>query len=133
MTQALDFSANRKPTLPVTLRDAEGARRVRVTTPSLDLMEEIRANLPSLQALLEGASDESREAVFDLAARLISCNRDGLTVTGPELIDKYDLDEEDLTVFFSEYLDFIEGLAGAKNLRSRTTQTGAVRANTGTR
>ena len=133
MTQALDFSANRKPTLPVTLRDAEGARRVRVTTPTLDLMEEIRANLPALQALLEGVSDESREAVFDLAARLISCNRDGLTVTGPELIDKYDLDEEDLTVFFSEYLDFIEGLAGAKNLRSRTTQTGAVRANTGTR
>lgn len=133
MTQALDFSANRKPTLPVTLRDAEGARRVRVTTPTLDLMEEIRGNLPALQALLEGASDESREAVFDLAARLISCNRDGLTVTGPELIDKYDLDEEDLTVFFSEYLDFIEGLAGAKNLRSRTTQTGAVRANTGTR
>lgn len=133
MAEAIDFSTRRKPTLPIFLRDAAGERRVRVTTPTLDLMQEIRGNLPALQALLEGVSDESREAVFDLAARLISCNRDGLTVTGQELIDKYDLDEEDLTVFFSEYLDFIEGLAGAKNLRSRTTQTGAVRANTGTR
>lgn len=133
MAEAIDFSTGRKPTLPLILRDAAGERRVRVTTPTLDLMQEIRGNLPALQALLEGVSDESREAVFDLAARLISCNRDGLTVTGQELIDKYDLDEEDLTVFFSEYLDFIEGLAGAKNLRSRTTQTGAVRANTGTR
>lgn len=133
MADAIDFSTGRKPTLPIILHDATGDRRVRVTTPTLDLMEEIRSNLPALQELLEGASDESKEAVFDLAARLISCNRDGLVVTGPELLDKYDLDEDDLTVFFSGYLDFIEGLARAKNSPSRTTQTGAVRANTGTR
>lgn len=112
--KTLDFNQFRKPTLLVTLCDDQKTV-VRVTVPSLDLVEEMQARLPGLQAMLDGSSRESEEELYDIAARLISCNRDLLRITADELKTKYDMAKEDLIIFFGAYVDFITGIKNEKN------------------
>ena len=69
---------------------------------------------PAMHAGLE--SDETGiPVIYDLAARLISCNTQGLAVSADDLRDKYKLNLEALVVFYNVYLDFINEAASAKN------------------
>jgi superfamily II DNA or RNA helicase len=72
-------------------------------------------DLPELQSVLSGGDRESVELCYDLAARLINCNRSFITVTAEELRKKYGLDLEGLVVFYSAYADFIQEINSAKN------------------
>lgn len=108
----VDLSRHRQPSLSVVLSDTE---HIRVTVPTLELIRDLEANLPALSEVLTGENAEARKAIYDLAARLMSCNREGLTLTGEDLDYKYDLDEESLVVFYSAYIDFIDEIKKAKN------------------
>jgi hypothetical protein len=88
---------------------------LQVTPPTVDLQEELRANAGELHALLGGGNEEQRAAMWDLAARLMSCNRNWRKITPEDLRKKYKLVEDDLVVFFQEYVDFIQRIENAKN------------------
>lgn len=114
MANRLQFDRYRPPILPVELMD-EQHTVLHVTQPTVDLQEELRAHIGDLSALLEGNDDEKRKGLFDLAARLLSCNRNMRQVTPEQLSTEYGIDEEDLIVFFEAYAAFLKEIENAKN------------------
>lgn len=114
MANIIDFNEYRRPELIFVMKDR--ARTVlHVTTPTQQLVEELRANLKELQTTLTRQDEEASRLVYHLAAKLSNCNLDGRTFTGEELAKKYGLNMEDLAVFFTAYVDFIDEIEKAKN------------------
>jgi hypothetical protein len=110
----VDFNRHRPPFLEVSLFDKDETV-LQVTPPTVDLQEELRASAADFTALLNGGNEEHRKVLWDLAARLMSCNRNWLKITPADLRKKYKLVEEDLVVFFQEYVSFLNGIENAKN------------------
>ena len=114
MAKNLDFNSVQRPTLVLTMKDAEKTK-IRVSTPTEALIEEMQAVTAELGEVAKTGDGASIKAVFDLAARLICCNRDGIRVTAEQLRDDYNINLEDLVIFFSAYIDFVEEISRAKN------------------
>ena len=114
MPKIIDFNSYRRPELIIVMKDKKGTT-LHVTTPTEQLVEEFRANLMELQRALTGQDEEASRLVYHLAAKLINCNLDGVTTTGEELAKKYGLNLEDMTVFWTAYMEFIEEIQNAKN------------------
>ena len=110
----LNFNKYRPPILPVEMLDEAGTI-IHITPPTVALQEELRARMPELNSLLHGDADDVRAGFFDLAARLMSCNRNMRKITPEQLRDIFRLDEEDLVVFFHAYAEFVKGIENAKN------------------
>lgn len=115
----LDFNALNRPTLPMCMCD-EAKTVITVTTPSEILVEELEATLPELKRIVAGKDNEAVALCYDLAARLISCNHEGLQVTADDLRTKYWPAEKYanmlyLIAFFNAYLDYIAEINNAKN------------------
>ena len=58
---------------------------------------------------------EKIKRLYELAAELISCNADYITVTPEDLRDTYHVTFGDLVVIFAAYLDFVKEFNNAKN------------------
>lgn len=114
MAKTLDFNSIKRPSLTLVMQDEEKTR-IDVTVPTEGLVSELIAAAPELEAVVKNGDNESLRAVYDLAARLISCNRGGVVVTGDDLKEKYNLDLEAIVVFYGVYTDFINEIANAKN------------------
>lgn len=112
MNQTVNFNRHRPPILRVPL--AEDVV-LHVTPPTVNLQEELRARLPDLVALLSQDTEDTREVLFDLAARLMSCNRNSRKITAEDLRNIYELDEADLAVFFDDYAGYLTSIERAKN------------------
>jgi len=114
MADVLDFSKHRPPTLPVVFND-KAQTSISVTPPSVDLVEELIANADTLQQLLLQDDDSAVEQLYDLAARLMSCNRNLKKITPESLRKTYKIEEADLAEFFTAYTDYLHELKNAKN------------------
>lgn len=88
---------------------------IRVTVPTVDMVEEFKASLPELMTVLKGEGPETKKALYELAANLINCNLDAERVTVADLVNKYDWSVEDLTKFYLDYMAFIEAIEKEKN------------------
>ncbi len=108
------FNKYRPPILSIEMPDEEGTV-LHIVPPTVDLQEELRATAKDLNALLAGGEDDKRVALFDLAARLMSCNRNMLKITPESLRKTYRLDAEDLVGFYEAYVSFLTGIENAKN------------------
>ena len=113
MAKILDFNSYRRPTLLLRMKD-DAMTKLHVTTPTLDLVDEVRANLPEIQAALNSDATASR-AIYELAAKLLNCNMNGVTITAEELATTYEMNLEDMTIFFSAYMEFLGDIKNAKN------------------
>lgn len=114
MAKTLDFNLVSPPTLALVMRD-DARTEITVSTPSEMLVEELQEIAPELKKILDAGDTASVKAVYDLAAKLISCNRNGLQVTAEDLSGKYRLNLEAMIVFYNVYLDFINEMINAKN------------------
>lgn len=115
MSKTLDFNLVSKPKLSLVMQD-EAKTHIDVSLPTEGLMEELQAQLPTLEpALASGNNVEAIGLCYDLAARLINCNYSGVVVTAEELRSKYKLDFVMLLLFFNAYLDFVNEIQNAKN------------------
>ena len=114
MVKKLDFNSLQRPTLDVTMKDEEQTK-LRLICPRQGLIERLEAGLNDLQEVCEKRDGSSIKACYELAADLFSENDAGITVTGEELRGKYDLGLEELIVFFSAYMEFINEIKNAKN------------------
>lgn len=115
----LDFNALAGPVLELTMMD-EGKTSILVDVPTEGLIEKMEGMIPHLATLFDPDKPESIGAAYDLAARLISCNKLGLQVSAADLREKYwrthpVLNQLDLMAFFKAYLEFIEEIKNAKN------------------
>ena len=110
----LDFNSVQKPTLELVMKD-EAKTSISVSIPKVVTLEKLKSNLSNLTGMLKTENTESVQALFDLAAELISTNTEGKTVTGEELRTVYGLELEDLLAFYKAYLEFINEIKTAKN------------------
>ena len=114
MAKVLDFNTVERPVLELVMQDDERTH-IKVSTPTESLVEELAAIAPQLERVLQSNDAGSIEAIYDLAARLINCNRSFIKVTPEDLRGKYRMNFECLVIFFGAYVDFINEVTNAKN------------------
>ena len=113
MARVLDLNTVQESLLDITLRD-DARTVVHLDIPSEALINEMQNMGPSLKNLEKG-DKAAVEAIYDLAARLVSCNLDGFKVTGPELLHKYGMGLVTTLAFFGGYMGAIDALTKEKN------------------
>ena len=114
MARILDFNSVEIQTLDIVLRD-EARTMIHLKTPTEGLVQELIRISPRMHKVLETGDEESLSLTYELVAKLINCNRDGIKVTPEELRTKYNMDFEFIVVFCNHYLDFINDITNAKN------------------
>lgn len=112
--KTLDLNKAKRPSFMLTLQDEEQTK-VTITIPSEGLIAEMQSLAPDLMDTIKNGDKEGIEAVYNMAADLISCNRDFKKFTGEELREKYNMDLESAVLFFSAYMDFITDITNEKN------------------
>jgi hypothetical protein len=113
MAKVLDLNNAQRPTLEVILMD-DARTLLRVTTPTESVINEFENLLPELGKVQQG--DRSAvDLIYDLTAKILSCNRDFIKVTAEELRGKYRMDLETAIIFWAEYNKFIDEIKNAKN------------------
>lgn len=110
---SLNLNSAKRPVFTLTLMDEEETT-IHVKVPSMDLFNELRASAAELDRLNDN-DPEAEEMVYDLTARLLSCNRENLKVTAKELRGKYNLELEDLLLVYGSYMDFLADIKNEKN------------------
>lgn len=114
VNKVLNFNQIQRPSVELTMMDVEQTV-IRVTTPSVDLLEELEAALPEFEKVARSGNKEAVLAIYDLAARLINCNLSFITVTADELRTKYNMGLDLMQIFFSAYMDFVNEIYKEKN------------------
>ena len=114
MAKLLDFNNIEVQTLDIVLRD-DARTTFHLRYPTEGLVQELMHISPEMHKVLENGDMESLAMTYDLVARIISCNRDGLKVTGEELRTKYRMDFEMIVVFCNSYLAFLNEATNSKN------------------
>ncbi len=114
MAKILDFNAMEQPTIEVVLRD-EARTKITVTAPTLALIEKLQANKDIIKAACNAKDSKALNEAYDLAAEFMSCNLEGIKLTGKELQTKYGVSYVLLFAFIVNYMEFIDEIKNAKN------------------
>lgn len=114
MAKGLNFRNFAQPTLPITMNDPEETLFT-LTTPSVDLVERLQANQDALFAIFSKGDRSTLDEVWNLAADLINCNREGRHVTVDDLKGRYGMSYQMLLAFLQAYGEFINEIEAAKN------------------
>jgi hypothetical protein len=112
--KGLNFRQFAQPTLPINMNDAEETLFT-LTAPTVELVERLEANKDTLISTFKRGDRESLEEIWNLAADLISCNREGRQVTAAELKGRYGMTYQMLFMFLTAYFEFIGEIKEAKN------------------
>lgn len=113
MNKVLDLNTVQRPTLELTLMDEERTT-LRVKVPTLDMFKEMQGVASSLGGVEDGDRD-SVNLLYEMLAKLLSCNRDRVKITAEELREKYNVDLESALIVFQAYVDFVTSIVHAKN------------------
>lgn len=116
MAKVTDLRVLTRPSMITILPDKESTT-VHVTSPTVDMVEELQEGKAVLFSVLNGAAvnEQTKRAVYNLAAKFLSCNMDGLKFTGEDLLFRYGMTPEALGVFFADYVDFLTQIENEKN------------------
>lgn len=116
MTKSFDFNALTQQTLETKLGGPDNII-IHVTAPPERLVEQLASALDEIQELskAQGHEVEAVRASYDLAAKLISCNSEGLQITADDLREKFDIYPAALAAYLAAYMDFINDFHNAKN------------------
>lgn len=107
--KSLDFNKVKKNYFTLVLND-ENQTKLLLMTPTKKLLTELSEMVPDD---VDNASEEDLTELYNLSARLMSRNKQGIKITGEQLEDI--LDFEDLIIFMNAYTDFIVSLSNEKN------------------
>ena len=114
MSKTLDFNTLAPQTLTLVMRD-ENKTRIEVGVPTELLVENLQQIAPQLTRMVQEPEKAENRDLYELAARLISCNHNDLTVTAEELRDKYRMNLEMMVAFYNAYVGFINDITNEKN------------------
>lgn len=109
MAKTLDFNKTKKQYFTIILND-DDQTRLQIITPLKKQVAELMEILPDDT---QNPTDEDMSALYDLAARLMSRNKQKYEIEASLLEDI--LDFEDLCIFFDAFTDFIVEVSNAKN------------------
>lgn len=125
--KALDFRAFEQATWEVILPNGTA---IHLTAPTEELIETMSVNLPQLQEVFNTRREMPpqedlkafmerqemlRKKSYDLMAQFVSCNTEGLTITGEELRTVYGCKPVYIAAFFMQYGEFMDEIKNAKN------------------
>ena len=113
MAKVLDLRNVERPTLELVLNDEAGTT-LHLTMPTEGMVQELQDMGKRLSEAQKGDM-EGVALAYELTARLMSCNRDGIAVTVDDLRGKYRFDLETLFIFYGAYFEFINEIKNAKN------------------
>lgn len=114
MARVIDFNLHRRLTMTVIMKD-ESKSTLHLCAPTKSLVDRIQITLPELQKALSSEDVRASRAVYDLAAELINCNFDGIQVTREDLATKYEMNLEDMLIFYEGYISFLNEVKSEKN------------------
>ena len=114
MPKILDLNSLKLPTLDIIFPD-EAHTTIHVIAPTEALIGEMESFFKTGMESLSAGDSESVEVSYDLAARLLSCNKEGMTVTAEDLHKKYNVDFWMLVAILNGYTEFISELKNEKN------------------
>ena len=109
MAKTLDFNKVKKKYFNITLND-DDQTKLQLMTPLKKQVQELNHFLPDNTA---NPTDEDLATLYELAAGLMSRNKQGFKIEASLLEDI--LDYEDLCIFFDAYTDFLVEVSTAKN------------------
>lgn len=110
MAKSFDFNKIKPKTMNVTLTD-ENKTVISVMTPD----KKLRDDLVSLYENVDDSDeDEINEALYDLSARVMSRNKQGIEIKSEQLKELYP-DPTYIMAFLNAYIDFVSELTDSKN------------------
>lgn len=110
MAKSFDFNKIKPKTMTVTLTD-EAKTTLAVMTPD----KRLRDDLVSLyEGVDEADEDEVNEALYDLSARVMSRNKQGIEISADQLKELFP-DHTYIMAFLNAYVDFIGEITNSKN------------------
>ncbi len=110
MAKSFDFNKIKPKHMTVTLSDEEKTTLL-VKTPDKKLRDE----LVSLYDNIEDADDdETEDALYDLTAKVMSRNKQGVVITAEKLRELYE-DVDQIMAFLDAYAEFVSELTNSKN------------------
>lgn len=113
MAKPLDFNKLKKRYLNVTLADEKRTTLI-LGMPTKSVMDELLAMRSTLEDVESDDIDpDVMNDLYGLCAKVMSCNKGGITITADHLADC--LDFEDIMIFFSAYMDFVGEISNEKN------------------
>lgn len=112
MTNKLDFTTAKKQFLTVVLPDEKNTTLF-VNMPSKSLFEELDSLKDNFSNIDNESADSALGELYDLVARVMSRNKNGIKVTSEDL--EKCLDFEDIILFFQSYLAFVNNIKASKN------------------
>jgi hypothetical protein len=114
MSKITDLRAVSRPTMTTILPDGTV---LHLCAPTVELVNEMKEGSAVLFANLRGENGETatREAVYDLTAKLINCNYDNFVTTPEALATTYGMDNKVLEAFYLDYVTFLQSLEKQKN------------------
>ena len=112
MAKSLDFNKVKKQFFPVTLPGDD--KPILVGTPNKALLAELIELQKNVDSIPEDNVDEYTDALYDVVARIMSQNKSGTVITVEELSKKLD-DIEDLFIFCTNYMEFLNEIVSQKN------------------
>ena len=113
MAKPLNFNNVKKQFLTITLAD-EKQTTLMIGTPTKAIMDDLTLLQNSMNSAND--TDSNKEATDDLynaCARVMSRNKAGVKITKEFLAEIFDF--EDITIFFSAYMEFIDEVIASKN------------------
>ena len=114
MSKILDLNSLQIPTLELTFTDDKHTT-LHVTAPTEALISELESWVKGGLEPLSKGDQASIGLAYDLTARLLSCNREGITITAEELRATYRVDLWTLIPVVNGYMEFISEIKNEKN------------------
>lgn len=113
MANTFNFNNLKKKYLTVTLND-EKQTTLLIGTPTKSIMDDLMILQSGKETVAEGETGLAEiDAIYDACARVLSHNKQGITVTAEKLGEICDI--EDLIGFFTAYMTFVAEIGNEKN------------------
>ena len=110
MAKSFDFNKIKPNTMNVTLSDEEKTTLM-VMTPDKGLRDEL---VSLYEDINDSDEDEVNEALYELSAKVMSRNKQGIKITSEKLKELYP-DTDYLMAFLNAYVEFIDEMTNSKN------------------
>lgn len=110
MAKSFDFNKIKPKTMNVTLSD-ENKTVLSVMTPDKKLRDDLVALYDNVD---ETDEDEINEALYDLSARVMSRNKQGIEINSKQLKELFP-DHMFIMAFLNAYIEFVGEVADSKN------------------
>lgn len=113
MSKTLNFNNVQKHYLTITLAD-EKQTTLMIGTPTKAIMDDLVFLQSSLENINEDeTSVEATDNLYNACARVMSRNKGNIKITKEYLENIFDF--EDITIFFTAYMEFVTEVTNAKN------------------